>query len=113
MTIARLDGLVHQYDRAVQNARVFHGVATHPQHEGSLWVLDELCHQVQARDRVVFGRRRKASLYRGGQGLNPKRRNVELDKGLHDCIFKQYYASLLLFFLHDKLGVRERGRIHE
>lgn len=99
MAIARLDGFVHQHDRAVQDARVFHGIATHPQHEGGLWVFDELSHQVQACDRVVFGRRRKTRLYRSVQGLNPKRRNVERDMGLHSCLFKQYYTSLLLFLL--------------
>ena len=72
VTALGLDGFVHQHDRAVQDASVAHGLAGHPQHERGLRVLDELVHQVDALDLVVFGRGRKTGLHAGRKCVNPK-----------------------------------------
>lgn len=79
VTAFRLDGFVHQHDRAVQDARIAHGLTADAQHERGLRVLDELVHQVDALDLVVFGRGRETGLNAaqkridqeraGGQGL--------------------------------------------
>lgn len=68
-----LDGFVHQHHRAVQDARIAHGLTAHAQHERGLRVLDELAHQVDALDLVVFGGGGETGLNAGRKGVNQER----------------------------------------
>lgn len=60
-----MNGFIHQHNRAVHDACVFHGVTTYPKHERGLGVFDELLHQVKPCDGMVVGRRGEASLHGG------------------------------------------------
>ncbi len=65
VTTLGLDRPVHQHDRAIQDARIAHGVPTYAQHERGLRVLDQLVHQVDALELVIFGRAGETGLHAG------------------------------------------------
>lgn len=68
-----LDRPIHQHDRAIQDARVSHPQAAHAQHERGLRVPDELVHQVDVFDLVVFCWRRESGLHAGRESVDQER----------------------------------------
>jgi hypothetical protein len=53
--VLRSDCLIHQYDRAIQDACVAHGVAPDTHEKGGLRVTHKLAHELNALDLVVLG----------------------------------------------------------
>lgn len=69
LPMCRLGCLAHQNDRFVEDAGVSHRVATSAEDKGRLRVFEQLPHQVNAVDLMVFGRVGKACRDGGAGGL--------------------------------------------